>query len=107
MTKNNLLIALGLIGGFALSFLGVGLLWVGLKTPIQCTNAILFFLLSYLLTKFLKKSNIVFGIIVAGAAPLASILVRFRDSEGSHLMPFLVVTSWAAGTFLGSKIGSR
>lgn len=107
MNKPGLIIFLGVVGGFAASFLGLGLLWVGLKTPVQMCASILFFFLSFLVTKFLKNKITGFAAPVCGAAPIASLLVQFRDKEGSHLSPILVVATWGLAAFLGAWLGEK
>jgi hypothetical protein len=45
--------------------------------------------------------------ILVGAAPLGALLVRFRDAEGSHLMPVLLVTVWILGALGGAFVGAK
>lgn len=105
--KTNALVLLSVIGGFALSFLGLGLLWIGIPFPVQFAHAALFFLLTYTISKTIKNPNSVSVAVIAGATPIASLFVRFRNNEDSHLFPILIVLSWLLGTLLGAVLSKK
>jgi len=99
------IILASLIGGFLLSFLGFGLLWSGIAWHFQLIMMLPFLLLSYGVFRWSKGSIGSCAFIFIGAAPLGILISQFRDTNGSHLMPILVVFSWIiailAGYFLG------
>lgn len=92
-----------LLGGFILSFVGLGVLWVGAAWPYQMLMFFPFMLLALAIKRFGGKVAFVF----IGAFPLASMLVQFRDKDDSHLMPILIVLAWVAGILLGHYFGGR
>ena len=90
-----------LIGGFLLSFLGFGLLWSGIPWHVQLIMILPFLLLSYAVFRWSKGSIGSCAFIFVGAAPLGILISQFRDTNGSHLMPILVVFSWIIGILAG------
>lgn len=103
--KNILIILFALAGGFLLSFLGFGLLWSGIPWHFQLIMAVPFLLLSYAVFRW-SKGNIGFcAFVVIGAAPLGMLMTQFRDTNGSHLMPILVMVSWLLGLTAGCYLG--
>ena len=103
--KNILIILFALAGGFLLSFLGFGLLWSGIPWHFQLIMAAPFLLLSYVVFRW-SKGNIGFcAFALIGAAPLGMLMTQFRDTNGSHLMPVLVVVSWLLGSIAGCYLG--
>jgi hypothetical protein len=95
-------------GGAVLSFLAFGALWVGTPWPLQALAAIPFFALTWLVTRGVPAASgrlLVFVLI--GAAPLGSMITRFRDKNDSHLKPVLIVCSWAAGAALGRFLNRK
>lgn len=96
--------ALALAGGFALSFSGLGILWVGTRWPYQFLMFFPFLLLSFGAARFIGNGAF---LVLVGAAPIGALLVQFRDNNDSHLMPILVVGSWALGTLIGGHLGGR
>lgn len=99
--KAMLIILVALIGGFLLSFLGYGLLWSGITWHFQLIMLLPFLLLSYAVFLWSKGSTGPFAFILIGAAPLGILISQFRDTNGSHLMPILVVFSWIIGILAG------
>lgn len=104
--KNLLIWISALGGGFLLSFLGFGLLWSGISWHVQMVLALLFFTaLSYGLSRWSQGAIVPEILLVTGALPLGLLMMQFRDTSGSHLLPVLVVLSWllgiAAGYFWG------
>ena len=97
------MIVVALFGGFILSFLGLGALWVGASWPFQMLMFFPFLLLALAIKRF--GGNAV--PLILGALPIAATLVQFRDKENSHLMPILMVGAWALGILLGNYLGSR
>jgi hypothetical protein len=98
------LIILALAGGLILSFIGLGVLWAGASWPYQFGMFIPFLVLAFILAR--RSLTAAFSVL-AGAAPIAIILVQFRDNDDSHLMPILVVACWVVGTLLGHYLGRR
>ena len=99
--KAMLIILVALIGGFLLSFLGYGLLWSGIAWHFQLIMLLPFLLLSYAVFRWSKGSTGSCAFILIGAAPLGILISQFRDTNGSHLMPILVVFSWIIGILAG------
>ena len=99
--KAMLIILAALIGGFLLSFLGFGLLWSGIAWHVQLIMILPFLLLSYGVFRWSKGSTGSCAFILIGAAPLGILISQFRDTNGSHLMPVLVVFSWIIGILAG------
>lgn len=91
-------IALG--GGFGLSFLGLGLLWIGTPWPLQALMFVPFFLLAFGVTRT-GKDDRMFMLSLWGALPLGLIITLFRDKNDSHLMSILTVLAWLAGILAG------
>jgi hypothetical protein len=42
-----------------------------------------------------------FPLVLIGAMPTGALISLFRDKDGSHLMPLLMVGAWVAGASLG------
>ena len=99
--KAMLIILVALIGGFLLSFLGYVLLWSGIAWHFQLIMLLPFLLLSYAVFRWSKGSTGSCAFILIGAAPLGLLISQFRDTNGSHLMPILVVFSWIIGILAG------
>ncbi|MBX3616288.1 lysophosphatidic acid receptor [Nitrosomonas sp.] len=102
-TGKNLLIWISALGGgFLLSFLGFGLLWSGISWAVQMVLALLFFTaLSYGLSYWSSGAVLPAMLLVIGAMPLGLLMMQFRDTSGSHLLPILVVLSWLFGMLAG------
>jgi hypothetical protein len=101
--RNGILLVVGLLGGFILSFVGLGVLWAGAPWPYQMLMFFPFLLLALGVKRF--GGNGVHVLI--GAIPVAAMLVQFRDKDNSHLMPILVVIAWLLGILLGHYVGGR
>lgn len=103
--REMLIILLALAGGFLLSFLGFGLLWSGISWHMQLIMTLPFFLLSYGLYRWSNNATLSCVFILVGAAPLGLLITRFRDTNDSHLLPILIVSSWVIGIFAGFYFG--
>lgn len=103
--KAMLIILVALIGGFLLSFLGFGLLWSGIAWHVQLIMILPFSLLSYAIFRWSNGTMMSCAFIFIGAAPLGMLIAQFRDTNGSHLMPILVVFSWVIGILAGYYLG--
>ncbi len=90
-----------LIGGFLLSFLGFGLLWSGIAWHVQLIMILPFLFLSYAVFRWSNGTMMSCAFIFIGAAPLGMLIAQFRDTNGSHLMPILIVLSWIIGILAG------
>lgn len=99
--KVMFIILAALIGGFLLSFFGYGLLWSGIPWHLQLIMILPFLILSYGMFRWSKGSIGSCAFIFIGAAPLGILISQFRDTNGSHLMPILVVSSWVIGILAG------
>jgi hypothetical protein len=104
--RQGLFLILGIAGSFAVSFLGLGLLWIGLPFPVQAVISLVFLLLAYGLGRFLKNIGTTLTTF-AGAAPIGLLITQFRDQNDSHLKPVLLVLGWALGMFLGAWLGTK
>jgi hypothetical protein len=97
---------LALAGGFALSFVGVGVLWIGTPWAYQMLMFIPFLLLAFAITVTSPAGDHAFLLVIAGAAPIGALLTLFRDRNDSHLMSILVVCAWLAGTLAGQQLAA-
>ena len=102
-SKQTLWSLAALIGGFVMSFVGLGILWAGVPWHYQYLMGFLFFLLALAIARFGTRAMF----ILVGAAPIGMLLLQFRDKDNSHLMPFLVVAMWVIGALVGSYFGAR
>ena len=93
--------------GFGLTFLGMGVMWIGVAFPFQLLYSLVFLFAGFVSRRFAKDDLEAFLPIAIGALPLAALFVQFRDPSGSHLWPIVIVASWAVdlglGVFLGRK----
>ena len=94
-------------GGFALSFLGFGLLWVGAPWAYQALMFFPFLVLSFAVTRIGRAGNRTCVFIICGASPLGMVVLGFRDSNDSHVMSVLMVCGWAAGIAAGYYLGKK
>ncbi len=93
---------LALSGGFGLSFLAFGLLWIGTPWPAQALMAVPYFVLTWALTRGAPgAANQLLTFVLCGAAPLGLLITRFRDKNDSHLFSILIVCAWVAGAVAG------
>ena len=98
---------IALVAGFALSFLGVGLLWIAMAWTVQALMLVPFAVLTFGLARWSGHARQVAGMVVLGMLPLGALLTQFRNREGSHLAPTVVVLAWVAGVALGAWLGRR
>ncbi|NBQ69991.1 MAG: lysophosphatidic acid receptor [Nitrosomonadaceae bacterium] len=103
--KTIFIILTALIGGFLLSFLGFGLLWSGIPWLVQLVMILPFLFLSYGILRWSRGAIGLCAFIGIGAAPLGLLIIQFRDTNGSHLMPILIVTGWLIGICAGCYWG--
>lgn len=94
-------------GGFALSFLGFGLLWIGTPWVYPFLMDLPFFALSFAVTRIGTAGNQACLLIVCGASPLGMVIPMFRDNNDSHVMSVLIVCGWAAGIVAGYYLGKE
>lgn len=92
---------LALFSGFALSFLGLGILWVGTPWHWQVWMGLPFALLAFVLCRWSEVAGVAAVAMLIGAAPIGSLLAMFRDSDNSHFKSYVVILSWAIGLLLG------
>ena len=98
--KNTLRGVAAVAGGFGLSFLAFGLLWIGTPWHYQALMFLPFLLLAFAVS-FTGAQDRMFLLCALGALPLGSVLMLFRDKNDSHLMPILMVLAWLAGILAG------
>lgn len=94
-------------GGFVLSFLGFGLLWVGTPWEYQLLMVLPFLALSFAVTRIGSAGEQDCLLIVCGALPLGTVIPMFRDQNDSHAMSILIVCGWAAGIAAGYYLGKK
>jgi hypothetical protein len=92
-----------LLGGFLLSFVGMGVLWVGTPVPYQFLMFFPFLLLAVALRRFGWSALPM----LLGLIPIGEIFVQFRDRDDSHLTSILLVAAWVSGILLGHYLGGR
>ncbi len=103
---NTLAILGGVLGGFGLSFLSVGMLWIAMPFYVQALAFFPFLLLSLLVGRYSKSFSMAASTVIVGALPMAKMMVGFRDKDDSHLMPILMVSCWMLGALVGAWLGS-
>ena len=94
-------------GGFALSFLGFGLLWAGTPWAYQLLMFFPFLALAFAVTRVGRFGSQACLLIVCGALPLGTVIPMFRDTNDSHATSILVVCGWAAGIAAGYYLGKK
>jgi hypothetical protein len=104
--RGGLFAFIGLAGGFGLSFVGLGVLWIGTPRLYQLIVALPFLLLSWVVARFGGGPYPALPIIV-GAAPIGGLITMFRDKDDSHLTSVLVVSAWAVAVLAGQWLGRR
>ncbi len=92
-----------LAAGFGLSFLALGLLWIGVPTPWQFLM-FLPFLIAAFVTRRLRAPW--YGMFL-GMLPIGALLVQFRDNEGSHASSIALVLSWVVAVAIGNYLAMR
>ncbi len=101
--RQGILSVVGPVSGIALSCIALGVLWIGTPWPAQFLMCIPFFIAAYAITRLKADGRFV----LLGAAPVALLVVQFRDKEGSHAAPVLLVCAWAASILLGWHFARR
>lgn len=96
-----------LAGGFLLSFVAFGVLWIGTPWHLQVLMAVPFLLLALAIAWTGEPGNTTGLMVAYGAAPLGALIMMFRDKNDSHLMPILVVLGWLAGILAGHFLAAR
>lgn len=105
--KESLRTLLAAAGGFGLSFLGLGTLWVGAAWHYQALMFLPFCLLAFAITRSGNPPDKAFMGVIYGAAPLGLLITQFRDSQDSHLMPILMASAWLAGILAGHHLAAK
>ena len=96
-----------LAGGFALSFVGLGVLWIGTPWHYQALMFFPFLLLAFAVSRTGPAGDNTFMLTIWGAAPIGALITMFRDKDDSHLGPVLIVCAWLAGTLSGHYLAAR
>ena len=96
---------LAALAAFALSFLGLGFLWIG-KLGGEVIVAALYLWLAYSVSH-LRGKRIALLTVALPALPIAALIVQFRDSNDSHLGSIAIVLGWLAGITLGAFAADR
>ena len=94
-----------LIGGFLLSFLGFGILLSGISWIVQTVMFLPFMLFSFVLYRWGNGSLVICACILLSIIPLGTLVTQLRDTNGSHLMPTLLVVTWIIGILAGCFLG--
>lgn len=106
--SRNVFLVLGLAGGALLSFLLLGLLWIGQPVYLQALAGIsLFCLVGFGVGFGSRRFLAAFLMLMLGAAPLGGVITAFRDPEGSHVKFVGLVLGWIAGALLGAWLGAK
>lgn len=92
--------------GFVLSFLAMGAFWIAMAWPVQALAVLPFGGVAWVLARWSGNPPRAALLILVGAAPLGLLFTLFRDREGSHLMPVLMVVLWALGTVAGASLAA-
>lgn len=101
--SHRILFASAPVIGFVLSFLALGVLWIGTAWPVQFLMCLPFLFAAYFITRHQVDGRFV----LFGVAPIAVLVAQFRDKEGSHAMPILLVCGWTASVLLGWWLARR
>jgi len=96
---------LAIAASAAWSILGLGFLWIGKLSGEACVAA-LYLLLAYLISHY-QGSRAALLATVAPAAPVAALIVMFRDPNDSHLGSIAIVLAWLLGMTLGAFAADR
>ncbi|MBL8514007.1 MAG: hypothetical protein JNJ55_08435 [Betaproteobacteria bacterium] len=104
-SKQTLALGLALVASFLLIFTGFGFFWVGLP------GACLLLAGAYAVVAFAaaRVSTMMAALVATGLGllPLAGIIVRFRDSSGSHLLPLAILSVWCGAALWGAWLGAE
>jgi hypothetical protein len=92
--------------GFVLSFGAMGLFWVAMAWPVQALVVLPFGAVAWVLARWSGNPRRAALLVLLGAAPLGLLFTLFRDREGSHLMPVLMVVLWVLGVVAGASIAA-
>jgi hypothetical protein len=92
--------AFGVSGAIALSILGFGFLWIG-KPSGEAAVASLFMLLAYFVSHH-QGARKTLATVLLPAAPIALLILQFRDPNDSHLASIAIVLAWIAGALIGA-----
>lgn len=103
--KEVMMILMVLVSGFLLSFIGFGILWSGIAWHYQMLMFFPFLVLSWIFSRWRKGASDACVSLFLGAAPVGILMTQFRDTNGSHLMPILVVLTWILGILGGYFLG--
>ena len=103
--KEVMMILMVLVSGFLLSFIGFGILWSGIAWHYQMLMFFPFLGLSWIVFRWRKGALDACVSLCLGAAPVGILMTQFRDTNGSHLMPILVVLTWILGVLGGYFLG--
>jgi hypothetical protein len=100
------LMTLFLAGGvsFAMTFLSLGLFWIGL--PAASVLLAAGYAAAALVAARASALWLALIVVLGSASPLCSILVRFRDAQDSHLLPVSLVVLWFGAAIWGAWIGA-
>ncbi len=93
----------GVCAGLGLSFLALGLLWIGTPWHVQFLMTAPFVLAGYV-TKHFGGSTIP---VLAGLFPLGAVVVQFREKNESHAISIALVSAWVVATVGGAFLAQR
>jgi hypothetical protein len=92
--------------GFALSFLAMGLFWIAMAWPVQALVVLPFGATAWALARWSGNPRRSALLLLVGATPLGLLFTLFRDRDGSHLLPVLMVVLWGLGTLAGASLAA-
>lgn len=93
----------GIAAGFVLSFIALGVLWIGTPWALQWLVCVPFGLVAYWLTRSGRDGRSM----LLGAAPIALLLTQFRDADDSHLASTLLACAWLLAILAGWYLAGR
>jgi hypothetical protein len=102
-SKNAILKTVGFAAGFILSFIALGVMWIGTAWSYQFMMFVPFLLIALILGRFGGASLHM----LIGIAPIGVFFVQFRDNNNSHIFPILLVCTWGIAIVLGHYLAMR
>lgn len=95
--------AAGLATGFGLSFVALGLLWVGVPWGWQALMVVPCLGAAFVLC----RCGGAVSSLLAGMLPIGALFVQFRDTSGSHASSVALVAAWGLAAWAGSRLARR
>jgi hypothetical protein len=96
---------LAAIASFALSFAGLGVMWIG-KPWGEIVIALLYLALAFGVARWRGRDSALFSVGLP-MLPLGLLIMQFRDNSDSHLLGIAITAGWALGILIGACWGAR